>query len=132
MLFEDLTGKVIAACMEVHRQMGNGFLEAVYADALEQEFKLRNITYQRERDFRIHYKGVELNKSYRVDFCCFDVIIVEIKAIDDLHSVHISQLINYLKMSDYPVGLLINFGSTSLQSKRRDNLNSSMIPKSLK
>ncbi len=116
--------------MEVHKQLGSGFLEAVYAEALEQELKLREIAYEREKAFQIEYKGVALNKTYRVDFCCFDLIIVELKAIDELNPVHISQLINYLQISNYPVGLLINFGSPSLQYKRRDNFNSSLCPQS--
>jgi len=130
LLFEDKTSMIIAACMEVHRQLGNGFLEAVYAEALEQEFMFRSIPYVREKAFRIDYKGVSLNKTYRVDYCCYDLVIIELKAIDDLYPVHVSQLVNYLKISNYPVGLLINFGNTSLQYKRRDNLNSTLSPQS--
>ncbi|HNX38684.1 MAG TPA: GxxExxY protein [Candidatus Cloacimonadota bacterium] len=130
MLFEDKTSGIIAACMEVHKQLGNGFLEAVYAEALEQEFRLRKIPFVREKAFRIDYKGVHLNKIYRVDYCCYDLVIIELKAIDDLYPIHISQLVNYLKISNYPVGLLFNFGNTSLQYKRRDNLGSTLTPQS--
>jgi len=110
--------------MDVHSQLGNGFLEAVYAEALSHVFSLRAIPFEREKEFQIRYKGKALNKTYRVDFCCFDSVIVELKAVDLLASVHVSQLINYIKISDYPIGLLFNFGSTSLQYKRRDNLKS--------
>jgi GxxExxY protein len=127
MILEDKTRQIIAACMEVHNQLGNGFLEAVYAEALSQELLLKEIPFEREKEFKIIYKGVTLHKSYKVDLCCFDSVIVELKAVDTIASVHISQMINYLSISGYPVGLLINFGSTSLEYKRRDNLKSNHL-----
>lgn len=127
MVLEDKTREIIAACMEVHNHLENGFLEAVYAEALSQEFMLKRIPFEREKEFHICYKGITLHKSYRVDFCCYDQIIVELKAVDTIASVHISQMINYLSISGYPVGLLFNFGSTSLEYKRRDNLRSNHL-----
>jgi len=120
MVNAERTEMIIGACLEVYNNLGNGFLEAVYAEALEKEFALCNIPYTREKEFSLHYKGFKLKKTYKVDFYCYDSIIVELKAVENIIPVHISQLINYLKLSNSETGLLINFGNTSLQYKRRD------------
>jgi GxxExxY protein len=109
---------IIGACMVVHRELGCGFLEAVYQEALEEEFKLRNIPYVREPLLTITYKGKLLNKKYQADFICYENIIVELKALSELNSTHQSQLINYLKASKMKLGILVNFGQKSLISKR--------------
>lgn len=80
LLYQDLTEKIIAACLEVHNELGCGLLEAVYSEALGCEFKQRAMPCQREKDYPVIYKGKQLNKFYRVDFLCFDQIILEIKA----------------------------------------------------
>ena len=104
--------------MEVHRTLGHGFLEAVYQEALELEFKDRKIQYSREKPLTIFYKGRQLCKEYSADFVCYDKIIVELKALTELNSVHESQLINYLKATKLRIGVLINFGAPSLEFKR--------------
>ena len=112
------TYAIIGAAMEVHRQLGCGFLEAVYQDALEVEFTLRQIPFRREVDLPVCYKGKPLQVAYRVDFLCYDSIVVELKALSDLSGVEEAQLINYLKASGLGVGLLLNFGLPSLQYRR--------------
>ncbi len=109
---------IIGACMAVHRELGCGFLEAVYQEALEEEFKLRNIPYIREKQLAITYKEKLLHKKYQADFICYEGIIVELKALSELNPIHQSQLINYLKATKLKLGLLVNFGQRSLESKR--------------
>ena len=104
--------------MTVHNELGCGFLEAVYQEALELEFQYRNIPYQREAQLDIYYKKQLLKKHYQADFICYDKIIVELKALSALTSEHESQLLNYLKATGLRVGLLINFGKKSLEYKR--------------
>ncbi|WP_320167913.1 GxxExxY protein [Mangrovibacterium marinum] len=110
--------KIIGACMEVHKTLGCGFLEAVYQEALALEFKSRGIPFEQEPLLEIVYKGQTLNKTYKADFICFDQIIIELKALNKLSNEHIAQTLNYLKATDYKLGLLVNFGTTSLQYKR--------------
>lgn len=117
-LFKDESYKIIGACMAVHNELGNGFLEAVYQEALEIEFQLRGIPYEREKQIVVYYKSTPLEKRYQADFICFDEIIIELKALSALESAHKAQLINYLKATDVQLGLLINFGQSSLESKR--------------
>ena len=112
------TYKIIGACMNVYNELGNGFLEAVYQDALEIEFKLLNIPYQREVYYQVSYKGHQMQRWYRADFIMYDSIVLELKAQDFLAKANHSQVINYLKASKHKVGLLINFGEKSLVYKR--------------
>lgn len=112
------TYKIIGAAMEVHRQLGCGFLEPVYQEAFALELKAREIPYSRELRFPVNYKGQRLTNQYRPDFICFDAVIVELKALNSLSSVEDSQLINYLKVTGYHTGLLLNFGAKSLQQRR--------------
>ena len=109
---------IIGAAMEVHKELGCGFLEAVYQEALELEFQYRKIPYEREVQLDIYYKEQLLKKHYEADFICYDKIIVELKALSALTSEHESQLLNYLKSTGLKVGLLINFGRKSLEYKR--------------
>ena len=115
---ENETYNIIGACFEVHKQLGNGFLEAVYQEALEIELSLRNIPFTREKQLKIKYKGKELKKYYTADFVCYDNIILELKALSELTNTNEAQVLNYLKTTNYKVGLLINFGTKSLQHKR--------------
>ena len=115
---ENLTYKIIGAAMEVHRLLGCGFTEKVYQDALEQEFLSEGIPYEREARMHVIYKGVELNSEYIPDFVCFGEVIVELKAVQELDDLHKAQTINYLHVSNFPVALLINFGTESLEFHR--------------
>jgi GxxExxY protein len=104
--------------MAVHRELGCGFLEPVYQAALEREFQLRKISYQREVDIPVFYRLEPLLVSYRVDFICYSSVIVELKALTRLTSTEEAQVINYLKATGHERALLINFGASSLQHKR--------------
>ncbi|MBE7471594.1 MAG: GxxExxY protein [Anaerolineae bacterium] len=112
------THAIIGAAMEVHRALGCGFLEAVYQEALALELTQRNIPYRREVELPIFYKGQRLNTFYRADFVCFDGIIVELKALTKLSGLEEAQIINYLKATGLEIGLVLNFGTTSLEYKR--------------
>ena len=112
------TYKIIGAAMEVHKELGCGFLEAVYQEALEREFAGQGIPFKSQPVIRIVYKGKPLDKTYQPDFVCFGEIIVEIKAISSLSGIEEAQLINYLKATGLKIGLLINFGAKSLEYKR--------------
>jgi len=112
------TYQIIGAAMEVHKELGSGFLEAVYQEALEKEFINQGIPHNSQPVVKIYYKGQVLNKTYQPDFTCFDEVIVEIKAMDKLSGIEQAQIINYLKAARLKVGLLINFGSKSLEHKR--------------
>jgi len=112
------TYKIIGAAMEVHKEMGCGFLEGVYQEALEVEFGVQGIPYKAQPVVEILYKGKPLEKKYQPDFICFDDVIVEIKALEYLSGIEEAQIINYLNATKLKVGLLINFGSKSLEHKR--------------
>jgi GxxExxY protein len=112
------TYAIIGAAMEVHKELGSGFLEAVYQEALEREFKIQEIPHKSQPVIEIKYKDEPLEKKYQPDFTCYEEVIVEIKAMDKLSSNEYAQIINYLKASKIEVGLLINFGSQSLEYKR--------------
>jgi len=118
LLFSNECYKIIGAAMEVHRELGSGFLEPVYQESLQLEFRLQNIPHRREEPLNINYKQFELSKRYIADFICYDCIIVELKALSDLLPVHTAQTLNYLKTTGFKVALLINFGTSSLQYKR--------------
>ena len=110
--------QIIGAAMAVHNELGSGMREIVYGDALEIEFKLRGIPFQREQTFNVFYKGVELQHKFKCDFICFKNIIVELKAEKGLTDIDRSQIINYLKITKYPLGILINFGESALKYER--------------
>jgi GxxExxY protein len=117
-LYQDETYKIIGAAIETHKILGYGFLEPVYQEALEKEFILQNIPFGREVVLPIYYKGQLLQKKYIADFICFDKIIVELKSSSSLANEHYAQVLNYLKATNYKLGLLINFGKKSLEYKR--------------
>jgi len=118
LLLKDEVYQIIGAAMEVHKILGCGFLEAVYQEALELEFQMEKIPYEREKTVQIEYKGNILKKEYVADFVCFGKVIVELKALSEFCDEHYAQIINYLKATDNEVGVLINFGTISLQYKR--------------
>lgn len=118
LLYKNESYKIIGACMEVHNELGKGFGEIIYGDALELEFKKQNIPYSREERFKIKYKGTVLPHFYVADFVIENSIILEIKAIETLTSSHIKQTLNYLAASTLRLGLLVNFGEDSLNYKR--------------
>ena len=118
LLHSNETYQIIGAAMEVHKNIGCGFTEPVYQEAFEEELRLRGIPYQREKTFQVTYKGKVLSKNFRVDFVCYDKIIVELKAVQDIVDEHYSQVYNYLKAADLQLGMLINFGKRSLEYKR--------------
>ena len=115
--YSELTGKIIGCAMEVHRIMGNGFQEVIYQRALAIEMGLQLISFKRELEMPLSYKGVDVG-TRRVDFLVDEKICVELKAIIQLEDVHLAQAINYLEAYNLEIGLLINFGSKSLQFKR--------------
>lgn len=110
--------KIIGACMEVHRELGFGFKEIIYKDALEIEFKNSEIPYQRERLYKIEYKGKLLRRRYPADFVVYDSIILEIKAMPMIINNFVLQTRNYLKASGIRLGIIVNFGESSLKYKR--------------
>lgn len=122
--FEQETFKIIGACMQVHKQLGCGFLESVYQEALEKEFLKQKINYSRHKHLHILFDGKPLDKSFVADFVCYDTIILEIKAATFLHLSNSGQVVNYLKATGLSVGLLVNFGESSLKWKRFINAQS--------
>ena len=121
LLYKPESYKIIGACYEVYNELGCGYLEAVYQEALEREFKLQNIPYQSESMLEISYKGEPLKKKYSADFICYNKIIIELKALSQLLGDHEAQVLNYLKATDYKLGILVNFGEPSLRYKRLVN-----------
>ncbi len=117
--FREEVYAVVGAAIEVHRELGAGFLEAVYQEALERELVQRGIAFEAQRELVIQYKGQPLGKSYICDLLCFGKVLVELKAIDRLTGREQSQIINYLKAASLPVGLLINFGAHGKLEWRR-------------
>ena len=118
LLYEKETGKIIKACMNVFNELGNGFLEAVYQEALALEFAEMGIPYEKEAKINIFYKGKKLSKEYYADFICYGNIIVELKCVSRLINAHKAQVLNYLHGTKSPVGLLVNFAESSLKWER--------------
>ena len=104
--------------MEVHRVLGCGFVEAIYQEALEKEFALRNIPFEREKELSVSYKGTTLSKSFKADFICYNKIILELKAVKEFADEHYAQIYNYLRASGMDLGILINFGTASIEFER--------------
>lgn len=118
LLFKNESFGIIGAALEVHKVLGCGFVEVVYQEALEEEFKKRNIPFEREKELIINYKGKQLSKTFRADFICYNKIILELKAVSQFTDDHYAQLYSYLKASNMPLGILINFGKANLDSYR--------------
>ena len=121
-LYQEESYKIRGAVFAVHNELGCGFLERVYQDALENEFKERGIPYEREKLIQIMYKDKPLGEPYRADFVCYDKIIVELKALSALDGTHRAQVINYLKAAKMKLGLLVNFGEISAKVERLLNV----------
>ena len=119
LLYSDESYKINGAAFQVYNTLGHGFLEAVYQEALEIEFKKRNIPYEREKELKIVYDGIELKQTYKSDFVCFGKIIVELKAVSTLDDAHRSQVYNYLHATGHKLGLLYNFGCSDGLEKDR-------------
>ncbi len=111
LLYKEEVYQIIGAAMEVYNELKNGFLEAIYQEALETELNSRNIPFQSQQNIKIKYKGQYLRKEYVADLICYGKIIIELKAISYLTSIEEAQVINYLKATGIRLGLLINFGN---------------------
>ena len=109
-LYKDETYAIHGAIFEVYRTLGCGFLEAVYQQALEVELTQRNIPFVSQAEIEVEYKGVKLDQTYRADLICYDKIILELKAVQNLLPEHEAQLQNYLRATKMRIGLLVNFG----------------------
>ncbi len=120
-IFKDEAYSIVGAAFEVHNELRNGFQESVYQEAMAKEFKLKEIPFEKEVLINVYYKGEKLEKYYKADFICYNSIIIELKALSDITNEHEAQLINYLKATKMKLGILINFGKSSLQYKRLIN-----------
>lgn len=119
LLLKDEVYAIVGAAIEVHRELGYGFLESVYHQALNIELNKRDVPFASEQKLPVYYKGERLDADYRADFICYEKVIVELKAMDRLTSREEGQLLNYLKATKLQVGLLINFGSKGLLDWKR-------------
>lgn len=115
---EEETFKIIGICMEVHRNLGPGLLEVIYKDALEIEFRENNVLFEREKEYKITYKNHVLPRKYIADFIVNNDIVLEVKSVKEFSSEHIAKTLNYMKLANSEIGLLINFQNKSLQHKR--------------
>lgn len=121
-LYQDESCATVGACMKVHHSLGAGFLEAVCEEALEREFQNLKIPFKRQVNLDLYHNNQKLKNQYRADFVCYDAIIVEIKAVSQIPVTFYQQLTNYLKCTNMQLGMLINFGTSSLMYKRMINL----------
>ena len=118
LLFPQESYNIVGAAMRVHDVLGAGFAEKVYQDALEVEFQKRQIPFKREVELHAAYSGVTLSATFIPDFICYDSIIVELKAVRELEDIHRSQALNYAKLANMQLALLINFGTIQLEHER--------------
>ena len=119
LLYKAEVFEIIGAAIEVHKELGNGFLEAVYQEAFQIEMARRQIPFETQKSLRIRYRDQILKKEYVADFICYEKIIIELKALDELSGREEAQILNYLKATGLRIGLLINFGSVGkLEWKR--------------
>ena len=118
LIYKDESYKIIGKCIEVHNNLGPGFLEIVYKDALEYEFRKANIYFEREKEYTVQYKDIILPHKFYADFVVYDKIILEIKAVAGIVDEFIAQAINYLKVSGNRLAIIVNFGELSLNFKR--------------
>jgi GxxExxY protein len=109
-LYKDEVYAIQGAVFDVYRELGCGFLEAVYQECLEKELKIRGIPFESQKELRLSYKGEVLNLTYKPDLVCFGKIIVELKAVKVVEDIHRAKLLNYLKATGLRLGLLVNFG----------------------
>ncbi|HQZ83070.1 MAG TPA: GxxExxY protein [Pyrinomonadaceae bacterium] len=118
LIFKDEAYTIIGICMEVHNNLGAGFLEIVYKDAIELEFRRASILYEREKEYVVNYKGVILPHKFYADFVVFDRIILEVKGMSAIADEFIAQALNYLKVSGNRLALIVNFGEIKLSHRR--------------
>lgn len=118
LIYPDEAYQLVGLAMQVHRELGCGFLEPVYQEAFEILLSKNAVPFEREKLLPIYFMGEKLKKEYYADFVCFDKIIVEFKAVSELTAVHEAQVMNYLKATRFKLGLLFNFGQTSLAHRR--------------
>jgi GxxExxY protein len=120
---ERLTQKIIGCAIEVHKTLGAGLLESVYRDCMIIEMRNAQLRFESERRVNLRYKGVRINSKLRLDLLVEEIVVVELKAIECIHPIHQSQVITYLKLSECPAGLLLNFNVTTMKSgvKRLDH-----------
>ena len=120
-LYEKESYAIRGSLMSVFNELGTGFLEKVYQEALELDFMEKGIPYKREAPIKISYKGHQLKQEYIADFICYDKIIVELKAVEKLNEVHLAQVFNYLKATGFDLAILVNFGEKTLKMERLFN-----------
>ncbi len=118
-VYKEESYQIVGAAFEVYNHLGHGFLEAVYQECLELEFRKRGIPYEREKVLKLYYKGEELKQTYRADFICYGKIIIELKAVSELSESHHAQVFNYLHATNMKLGLLLNFGNSNGLEKDR-------------
>ena len=118
LIYKEESYKIIEKCMEVHNNLGAGFSEIAYKDALEWEFKNAGIPYEREKEYKVNYKGIILLHKFYADFVVFDKIILAVKAVSEISDKFVAQAINYLKISNNKLALIVNFGELRLNYKR--------------
>ena len=118
-IYKEESYKIVGAAFKVYNTLGSGFLEAVYQEALEIEFQRQGIPYEREKELKIVYDGIELKQTYKADFVCYGKIIVELKAVSALDDAHRAQVYNYLHATGLKMGLLLNFGNAEELEKQR-------------
>lgn len=122
-IFKEESRKIVGAIFEVHKRLGVGLLERVYQEALAIELQYRGIPFERERRYDVYYREQRLDSQYIADFVCYDKIIVELKAVSELSDVHKAQVRNYLTITGYRLGLLINFNELYMEPVRILNSN---------
>jgi len=115
MVVNGLTGKIIGAAIEVHKALGPGLLESAYEECLAHELSLANISFERQLALPVTYKSLQLDCGYRLDFLVEQTVVVELKAVESLQPIHEAQLLTYLKLGGWPIGLLINFNVSVLK-----------------
>jgi GxxExxY protein len=118
LLYKDESFKIIGLCMDIHNNLGAGFMEIVYKDALEYELNKANIPFQREKEYSVNYKGIILPHKFYADFVVFNKIILEIKAVSRIEEDFVAQALNYLSISKNRLALIVNFGELKLEYKR--------------
>jgi GxxExxY protein len=127
----DISSAIIGAAIEVHRILGPGLLESAYEQALAHEFSLREIPFERQKSLALNYKGMPLDCGFRLDFLVADSVVVEVKAIEALLPIHQAQLLSYLKLGGWKLGLLMNFHAPLLRDGiKRVVLGLEEVPKS--
>lgn len=124
---QSLSHKIIGLAIEVHRQLGVGLLESAYQECLFYEIKKAGIKVEKEKSLPIVYKEIEINQDYRIDLLVEDKIVIELKTVENYTSVHFAQILTYLKLGKYPLGLLINYNSIILKNSIKRFINTALI-----